>query len=251
MENAVLGCEGLRLYEPEPLRYRHIPKVIRSIHDAFESDPLQRYLYDTPDKDEARFPRKKEDAWNTLFCSLYIRKRRAYTINGGDALIMYDPAPNDKSRPSTPFGRILDKITSYLMNYLDLFDSPEQNNRKKEFFLKQQALARKVIGDDVNEMVTLRGLVTAPEKQRRGYGSALVRVVTATADAQGRSTWVTSSNVDNTEFYESFGFRLVGEFSVGEGNPIWDKPPVVVRVFVRPPTESACKQHFEKRKEQV
>ncbi|OCH92163.1 hypothetical protein OBBRIDRAFT_791545 [Obba rivulosa] len=249
MERSVQGSDRLRLYDAEPLRYTHTPKVIQSIHDALYDDPLQRYLTDTPDKDKARFPRKREDAWNTLFCCQYIRKDRAFTVNGGDAIILYDPAPNDKSNTDGPFQRLLDKITSYLVDCLDLFESSQQKERKQEFFVKQQAVTEKIIGDEVKEMVTLRALATAPAKQRRGYGSMLVRVVTAVADAQGRSTWVTSSNVDNTGFYESFGFKVVGEFNMGEGNPAWDKPPVVVRILVRPPTQFAFKPYFDKLKE--
>ncbi|EMD40903.1 hypothetical protein CERSUDRAFT_80554 [Gelatoporia subvermispora B] len=243
------GSGALRLFEAEPLTHKHIPNVIQSIHDALDPDPLQRYLLDTPDKDKARFPRKREDAWNTLFCSQYIRKHRAYTVNGGDAIVVYDPAPNDEGSADGPLQRFLDKITGYLIGALDLWKSPQQKEREQEFYVKQRAVAEKVIGDQIKEMVVLRALATAPEKQGRGYGSMLVRVVTAFADDRGRSTWVTSSNVDNTGFYESFGFKVVGEVRMGEENPTWNKAPVIVRIMVRPPTQFTFKPYYEKLQE--
>lgn len=100
-------------------------------------------------------------------------------------------------------------------------------------------------------MINLTNLATVPEKQGRGYGTALVRHVTAQvplhlirysiarfahkdslwqADVQQCSTWLTSSNVVNTKFYESCGFLTVAEILLGDNNPMWGKPPIVVPV---------------------
>lgn len=50
------------------------------------------------------------------------------------------------------------------------------------------------------------------------------------ADAEGRATWLCSSNLANTEFYEQCGFVGVRDFTLGEDDPTWTKPPVVARV---------------------
>lgn len=47
------------------------------------------------------------------------------------------------------------------------------------------------------------------------------------ADAQNRSVWLHSSNIDNTAFYNSHGFVTVSTYSLGDTNPDWQKPPVV------------------------
>ncbi|OCH92167.1 hypothetical protein OBBRIDRAFT_727398, partial [Obba rivulosa] len=102
--------------------------------------------------------------------------------------------------------------------------------RAKEFIAKHEATVSETLGKQRDEMIYLGLLATAPEKQGRGYASTLVRVVTAIADTQGRSTWLTSSNIDNTGFYESLGFEAISEFPVGENDPTWDKLPVIVRL---------------------
>ncbi|EMD40902.1 hypothetical protein CERSUDRAFT_80552 [Gelatoporia subvermispora B] len=239
------SVEGfLRLYEPERLRYSHLPKVTQTALDAVENDPLQRYMLDTPDAHKARFLKLREKIGCYLNYSPYIHKKQAYTINGGDAMMLYDPAPNVTPKPS-PLDRLLSKILQGLGRSLKVFDAPEQRKRKAEFITKHGIVAKEAIGDAVKEMIVLEAIATAPSQQRQGYGTMLVHIVTAMADEQGRYTWVTSSNIANTGFYESFGFRTVAEIAMGAENPTWKDPPVIVRIMVRSPTQSAFKPHNE------
>lgn len=48
------------------------------------------------------------------------------------------------------------------------------------------------------------------------------------ADAQGRGTWLISSNYANAAFYESHGFVPKREVVLGDKNPTWGRPPVVM-----------------------
>lgn len=49
------------------------------------------------------------------------------------------------------------------------------------------------------------------------------------ADAQGRATALTT-NLLNTGFYNSLGFVEKGRILLGDNNPTWHEPPVVLLV---------------------
>lgn len=83
-------------------------------------------------------------------------------------------------------------------------------------------------------MRCVNALATHPDFQRRGYGGALVDAVTSLADAEGRSTYLFSSNPINTEFYNSHGFFTLAELLVGEDEPTWKKPPVPIALVSIP-----------------
>lgn len=115
---------------------------------------------------------------------------------------------------------------------------------------KGDAVARKVFGERLKDMVYLSSLATYPPKQGRGYGSALVQHVVAQvsvvvngmhflmnfvgsygqAEAQGRATWLISSNVANRGFYEFNGFSVVGDIVLGDDNSTWHAPPVITHL---------------------
>ncbi len=68
-------------------------------------------------------------------------------------------------------------------------------------------------------MLKISTLVTHPSAQRRGYASALVKMVTDEADRQNHSTYLYSSNhYQNLAFYEGLGFEVVGTYEVGGGD---------------------------------
>jgi len=52
-------------------------------------------------------------------------------------------------------------------------------------------------------------------------------------DAQGRATFLWSSNIKNTGFYEAQGYKVVAAVLLGDTNPRWKKPPVRVNLMLR------------------
>jgi hypothetical protein len=48
------------------------------------------------------------------------------------------------------------------------------------------------------------------------------------ADAHGRASWLLSSNINNTGFYNSFGYITQAEIILGDDDPDWTEPPFVV-----------------------
>jgi len=129
------------------------------------------------DSRKGRFIKQREKLSIGLNLATHIRKKRAYTINGGDAIVLFNPAHNSEPAPS-PLDRALDAITKRIAESLRIFDAPGQRKRKAEFVAKHEAALEKFLGDAINDMMSVSGLATAPSKQRRGYGSTLVRTVT-------------------------------------------------------------------------
>ncbi|KZT73057.1 hypothetical protein DAEQUDRAFT_504632 [Daedalea quercina L-15889] len=115
-----------------------------------------------------------------------------------------------------------------------IFDSKEQRKRAGEMNEKYELALREAFGSDILRMSYVRVLATSPQKQGRGYGSALMAAVNTKADSLGCASWLLSSNVANTAFYESCGFVGVKEIMIGDDNPTWTQPPFPILIMVRP-----------------
>lgn len=53
-------------------------------------------------------------------------------------------------------------------------------------------------------------------------------------DADGHDVWVLTTSA--YKFYETLGFSIVGEETIGASNPKWDREPVTLRVVRDPYT---------------
>ncbi|EPT01386.1 hypothetical protein FOMPIDRAFT_1120624, partial [Fomitopsis schrenkii] len=107
--------------------------------------------------------------------------------------------------------------------------------RRKEYMDKVDVATKAAFGDDIGHMLQVVNLATAPAHQGKGYGSALMKRANTEADRLGCTSWLLSSNIANTPFYESCGFKGVKEVVMGDNNPTWTKPPfkmLIVRVPV-------------------
>jgi ribosomal protein S18 acetylase RimI-like enzyme len=120
---------------------------------------------------------------------------------------------------------------------------------------KLRSTTKKVLGEDADEYIYLEYLCCAPERQGRGYGSALVRTVTrmvcqnqlfnslyqrltiyelGKGDDQRRKVWLTCV-LKNVEFYRAHGFETVAELQLGD-DPAYRGAPVLaymVRIDAR------------------
>lgn len=96
----------------------------------------------------------------------------------------------------------------------------------EEIKTKVEGIVEELLGDAAKDMRNVDSLGTDPDFQGRGYGGALVDYITGLAE--GRSTYLLSSNPINTEFYNSHGFIEIGKVFIGEGNPMWKGPPLPV-----------------------
>ncbi|EPT01387.1 hypothetical protein FOMPIDRAFT_1120523, partial [Fomitopsis schrenkii] len=105
--------------------------------------------------------------------------------------------------------------------------------RLRECKEKEALAVKAALGDRAHDMLRIDGLATHPGKRHRGYGSALIAAANVRADEFMLASWLTTSNIKHTRFFERFGFATVNKFRVGEANPTWQRPPVIVRIVRR------------------
>jgi len=76
----------------------------------------------------------------------------------------------------------------------------------------------------------LFSLGTAPERQGKGLGSALLQVALAHVDEEGDPSYLESSKERNVPLYARFGFEVIGEVPSKSGSPplwrMWREPRV-------------------------
>ncbi|PCH33455.1 hypothetical protein WOLCODRAFT_147551 [Wolfiporia cocos MD-104 SS10] len=225
----------------KPLRLYQLHVSAKTVKNAFKNDPVIEYIFDTPDSNSKR--RGWPFSWDLIYLTtvaFFIRHGDAFTIDGGDAVVMLKSAPNAISTVH----KVLDSVSKPCIRakvhiLRPLGCTKEQLKRMNERNTKRAKAIKSSLGDRLNELLTVGDLAVAPSKQGRGYGTKLMEYVTATADKQNRGVFLTSSNAANTSFYERHGFRTVTQFVVGDENPSWDRPPVVASVMLREPHSMA------------
>ncbi|KAI0086666.1 hypothetical protein BDY19DRAFT_340758 [Irpex rosettiformis] len=216
------------------LRIGETLKAVRTKQAAMTNDPLQLYLRNTPDADTSYF----HQAWSTYSAaefSLAIHKGLAWTVGDSFAVMIYEPADEAKGIVGKLVGRILSLYGSY---FTPQVISEIQRRRRRECLSKFEKMVEETLGEKKKSMYYLALLMTRPEQQGRGYGSALVKLMTAFADTHGRESWLLSSNIKNTAFYNSLGFITKAQVAVGDQDPDWTGPPVVVSLMIREIPES-------------
>jgi len=208
-----------------PMKYADIPNVVATHRAAFANDPVWSYMFKTPDSTCSRLSRWLDSLVFFLQCLGHVHARKMVVVNNGDAYLYFD-LPGGKP---TVVERIIGRSTSSIRKAR----TAEQEKRMGETMQKQDAAIKAAIGERMHSMFAAHDLATHPGKQGRGYGSALMAAANAKADALGLASWLSSSNIANTAFYESCGFVVVREFAIGDENPTWTKPPIIVRIMVR------------------
>jgi GNAT superfamily N-acetyltransferase len=157
-------------------------------------------------------------------------------VHQGASLIIATHAENShEGRHCSPSDRFFDFLANIFLQGVRKLQSPKQRERAEENTRKMTAVIQNTIGDNAKDMLCVNGICTSPASQGRGYGGAVLDSITSIADAQGRAAWLISSNINNTEFYNSHGFMTVGTYVVGDENPEWHEIPVVISIMVRKP----------------
>ncbi|KAL1944251.1 hypothetical protein VTO73DRAFT_3436 [Trametes versicolor] len=218
----LLGEKKAGIYqkiEVKPMRYADIPRSVDNVQKIMHDEAMMEYLISA---DTAPFFETRWKLKNSINFADGISQRRMLTVNRGDSQLKYGLPGNTKT------GRIY----AWLAYFVRLSDPPEVKKRWKECFEKIEALTQSAFGDKVEVMYELQSLATAPEAQGKGFASALVTTVTDMGDADGHDVWVLTTSA--YKFYETLGFSIVGEETIGASNPKWDREPVTLRVMLRP-----------------
>ncbi|KAH8118698.1 hypothetical protein DFH11DRAFT_1568734 [Phellopilus nigrolimitatus] len=241
----------------EPLRKEHLDKAVDSVTTAFENDPMNKYVFGDAEKPSPTRSALTKRAWKVSF-GRAIKRKLAYTVNGGDAVIVATPAEEDSTKPSL-IDRAIDFVIKTILKTLQS-QGPEQmkvyltsqmsavsvalilHQRFNEVQSKSQKLREEKLGDSVKSMIYLNLIATAPESQGHGYGTALMDTVLFQADIHRHSIYLFASNVANVAYYESFGFTTIALVTLGDDNPAWHDPPVLVPLMVREPKRLSTTQ---------
>ncbi|KAH9950511.1 hypothetical protein B0H21DRAFT_723642 [Amylocystis lapponica] len=226
--------------QPLRLRYSRLSKVIDTVTASLHDDPHTRYLRDTPDAADNPF----EENWRAMYRIMLLdalRRHEAWAIHGGDAVVMVHSSGDTLSQRQKAVDAFLRRLNNYLIRFLMWYNTKEQRHRFREGQKTLPDAVKSVVGDRLDQMITLDLIAVAPGKQGRGYGSTLVKLSRTkyafhiAADAQARATYLLSSNLESTEFFKSLGFSTISEVTLGEDNPTWDKASIIIQVMVREP----------------
>ncbi|PIL36516.1 hypothetical protein GSI_00205 [Ganoderma sinense ZZ0214-1] len=211
---ATKDVEKGKAAEVEPLRYSEVSRAARESFNAIDSDSLYRYFRDG---DHTPFFSIREKFQMRATFSDAVHRRKIFTVGHGSAVCYYG-VPGDKER----------RLTSWVKKAVRLTQPAELSKRKNEFSETAQRLAQSTFGEQMLDMIEIRGLAVSTKRQGRGYGTALVEAIHAIADEQGRAIWLVTG--DAVGFYETLGYIMIREHWIGTGNPAWNGPPVPVRI---------------------
>ncbi|KAH9936879.1 uncharacterized protein BXZ73DRAFT_76669 [Epithele typhae] len=209
-----------RGFRIKPLKYCHARRAAKAAYSALRHDTASHYFKAA---DDPLVYELREISGLTLNFADAVYRRKALTIGRGDAVIIYGVPGTSNSGPLLPKFSPLLRMTF----------SDELAERKREFFDMLRPMLESALGPRVHQMLEIQSLSTAPSKQGRGYGTALVQVVNDLADSLGRAVYVVTT--DAYRFYEKCGYTLVGEVFIGDGNPAWHGPPAPIRLMLREP----------------
>jgi len=208
----------------KPLRYADVPNVLKTAGSTFRDDSYSRY----------RFGTSVPGIIDPVKLCSAIRRRQAWTIDGGDAFVLFHPAPNSVSCLRRTVDSLLGHLLGVLLFFMLPFQAREITSRAQELKAKHHHAVETSLGRRIRDMLMIETLFVAPEKRGRGYGSRLLEFVTSKADTQSRGTWVTTTP-HGTGFYRLFGFRTVSRYHLGECDAAWKEPPVVRCIMLREP----------------
>jgi ribosomal protein S18 acetylase RimI-like enzyme len=185
-----------------PARASDVPALTQMLVRAFDDDPVSNFMF--------AGDRRRRLGLHSFFTSQlrrqYMPLGEVYTTDDASGAALW--APPDRKRhgvqellqllPTSPF-----LLSAHTMRALRLM-------------LKVEAL------HPTEPHWYLFTLGTAPERQGRGIGSALLRSKLAQIDELGEPAYLESSKQQNVPLYERFGFKVIDELPSVSGSPaIW------------------------------
>ncbi|KAF8897726.1 hypothetical protein BD779DRAFT_397986 [Infundibulicybe gibba] len=199
---------------------------MRTFTWAFQDDPVFRYR--RAGKKQTWISKAVQNMLLTWIIPLWIYWKICLTIEAGKSFIVLSPPPK-----TTWLGTTVDSLIMGIWKNLQRIGSSGQAKRQRELETKMKAAIARSLGNRTDAMFHVECLATEPAKQGCGYGSALLRQAITLAERERRSIWLSTDTKENVKFYNSHGFKTVDEAVLGNENPGWDEPPVVMSIMVR------------------
>jgi ribosomal protein S18 acetylase RimI-like enzyme len=170
---------------------------------AFADDPVSCYLFPTP----RSHLRRLERYFRWQFEHVFLRRGEGWTTDdlaGASLWIPPVPRPPSAAEGLLQLATVVPILGRHTGRALQLLDVLERVHPKVEHCY-------------------LGTIGTDPERQGRGIGSSLMRVVLVRLDSAGTPAYLESSKEENLPFYARVGFEVIGEVGgPGSGIPrIW------------------------------
>jgi ribosomal protein S18 acetylase RimI-like enzyme len=182
---------------------RDIPQLSEVLALAFDNDPAMRWA--------TRENAKRLDALRDLYSYCIeddLRYGEETTTDDLKACAVWVP-PEAMEKKPTPlyFLRMLPHYIrwtgiSKLSRWLKFYELCEEKRPKQPHFY-------------------LDFIGVHPEKQGRGYASALLRHTLTCLDADGTPAYLESSNLRNNPLYQRNGFKIMDEIHLPDGPTLW------------------------------
>ncbi len=186
-----------------PLLEREVPRAAETLSEAFDDDPVFRFMLRE---------RPRRQAWLRWFHEASLREAMlgggAFTVGEGpSAAAMAVVAPASAREAVTRVARsvgLLPALPTWALvrSGLPLYLALRGRHPPEPH------LYLSVIG-------------VHPSRQGRGVGGALLRHLVSEAGARGLPCHLETAKPSNVSLYERFGFRVVGEVAYGGAPPTW------------------------------
>ena len=196
-----------------------VPAMAGALADAFDDDPVMGWMLGPKPKQKrlVRF-------FSVALRSWFLRHEHTWTadINGGDV-----------GKGAVAGGAVWAPPGRWRLGFLDMLLTAPTMMR---LAAHASAASRPASGFSSSTTCAaphyyLAILGTDPQKQGKGFASAMLAPVLARCDEEGMPAYLESSKHSNISFYERHGFVLNEELQLPNGPPIWPMLPRASRLI--------------------
>jgi ribosomal protein S18 acetylase RimI-like enzyme len=174
-----------------------VNRAVAALVLAFETDPVARWMYRTPDQYLLHIPR--------LFRALGTGSFEAGTAycaaDGSGAAIWFPPGVHGDDAAAEAV--ITDSTSGVMQKDIGALFAMTAQYRPSE----------------PHWYLSLIGVETLHRNKR--YGAALLEHVLPRCDGEHLAAYLWSSNEKNISFYQRHGFKIVGEIQIGSSPPVF------------------------------
>ena len=180
-----------------------VPRLAEVLADAFEDDPLSKWLF----TDDAGLRERLRRSFAGLMRRVYLAKLHTYTTDDLAGAAMW--APPGKWKLTVVQQLRLAPLMVRLMSGVNLRNGARLNVQVEHAHPADPHWHLSVLGVD-------------PARQRTGVGSSLLQVVLEKADADRILCHLETSKEENIAYYARHGFETSSELELPEGAPrVW------------------------------